>query len=221
MDYMKTLTNTRNGQLASWVAAALSLALSGGATALLADENQYAHPCGKEMMGPEQCAPTIKPTAYNKAGSLIGMKVINPQGQVLGTIKDLVVDLQSEQVSYAVLAQGGFLGSKQKFHAVPLSALRPANADQLGSLTWPAMSYPRLVLNADKKSLDLAQGFPANQWPSVSNPSWGAEPIWKDSSATERSTGTDLKAAKPMKIRESKPAPPELYPPGSLGYPGW
>lgn len=102
--------------------------------------------------------------AANKASSLIGMEVINPQHQQLGEIKDLVVDMPSGKISYAVLSVGGFLGIGEKLIAVPPSAFSPAPAGQEG----------KLVLNADKSKIEAAPGFPKTNWPDVSNPSWGA-----------------------------------------------
>ena len=50
---------------------------------------------------------------------------------------------------------------------MPLTALT-ASADQ-----------KHLILNADKAKVEAAMGFDRNNWPSVNNPSWGAEPFWQ------------------------------------------
>jgi sporulation protein YlmC with PRC-barrel domain len=98
---------------------------------------------------------------FNKASGLIGMNVHNSQGENLGEIKDLVLDLHSGKVSYAVLSVGGFLGIGDKFIAVPPSVFTMGADD-------------KLVLNADKAKLQQAPGFAKNNWPDVENPSWGA-----------------------------------------------
>src|SRR4051812_26000292 len=46
----------------------------------------------------------------NKASGLLGMEVRNSENQKLGEVKDLVMDMNSGRVSYAVLSVGGFLG---------------------------------------------------------------------------------------------------------------
>jgi len=57
------------------------------------------------------------------ANSMIGNKVANSEGELLGTIKDLVVDLDDAQIAYAVLSFGGLLGLGDKLFAIPLEAL--------------------------------------------------------------------------------------------------
>lgn len=101
-------------------------------------------------------------TKFNRASSLIGMNVKNQQGEGLGEIKDLVLDLQSGKISYAVLSVGGFLGIRDKLIAIPPSVFTMDTTDN------------KLVLNADKAKLQQAPGFARNNWPDVENPAWGA-----------------------------------------------
>ena len=120
------------------------------------------------------------PTSVNKASSIVGMEVRNQADEKLGKIEDLVVDLESGRISYAVLSTGGMFRSKTL--AVPVSAFS-TGADQ---------KY--LILNADKSRLEAATGLEKDQWPSVSNPVWGADQFWHDRTGmgTDRSsTGTD------------------------------
>jgi sporulation protein YlmC with PRC-barrel domain len=101
------------------------------------------------------------PTNINKASSLIGMEVRNQSDEKLGKIEDIVLDLNSGKISYAVLNAGGPFRSK--LVAVPVNAFT-AGPDQ-----------KHLLLNADKAKLEAAKGFDKNTWPSVSNPDWGAD----------------------------------------------
>jgi sporulation protein YlmC with PRC-barrel domain len=109
------------------------------------------------------------PTRADKASGILGMKVRNQNNQYLGRIKDLVIDWKTEQVSYAVLSTGGMppFGMGGKLLAVPLTALTASD------------DHKHLILNADKSKLEAAMGFDSNNWPSVGNPSWGAEPFWQ------------------------------------------
>jgi len=139
--------------------ALLCLAWSDGLRA--ADDYQKA-PGHRSAMG--------TPAKANKATGLIGMDVRNQNDERLGTIKDLVVDLQTGKVSYAVLDGGGVF--KDKLFAVPISAFT-ASADQR-----------HLILNADKSKMEAAKGFDKDSWPSVSNPEWGAEAFWQPRAGT-------------------------------------
>ena len=109
------------------------------------------------------------PTRCNKASGILGMDVRNQSGEPLGHIKDLVFDWKTEQVSYAVIstAPKDLLGLGGKLLAVPLTALA-VSSDQ-----------KHLILNADKSKVATAPGFDSHNWPSVSNPSWGADPFWQ------------------------------------------
>lgn len=104
------------------------------------------------------------PTRTEKASGLLGMAVRNSKGEYLGRIKDVVFDWQSQQVSYAVIstARKGPLGAEGKWLAVPPAALT-ASPDQ-----------DHLVLKTEKSEVATAQRLDRDNWPSASNPSWGA-----------------------------------------------
>jgi sporulation protein YlmC with PRC-barrel domain len=109
----------------------------------------------------------VQPQKMNKCSKLIGTAVENPAGDKLGKIDEVVVDFDNGRVAYCVLdVEHGILGSA-KYLAVPLAALQPS-ADGA-----------RLILNADKDKVAAAQGFDRENWPSVANPSWGAQPFWQ------------------------------------------
>jgi sporulation protein YlmC with PRC-barrel domain len=111
------------------------------------------------------------------ATTIIGDKVVNPQGEHLGEIKELMIDLELGRVAYAVLSFGGVLGMGEKLFAVPFQALqlRPDRHE--------------FVLNVDKEKLKKAPGFDKNNWPSTADRTWGAqihryygyEPYWETS----------------------------------------
>ncbi|MEM6325721.1 MAG: PRC-barrel domain-containing protein [Bacteroidota bacterium] len=91
------------------------------------------------------------------ASSLIGTDVRNRTGEPLGEIKDLMIDVPTGRVSYAVLDFGGFLGIGNSYFAVPLEAFRPDTQEE------------RLVLDVDKALLENAPGFDKDNWPQTSN----------------------------------------------------
>jgi len=105
---------------------------------------------------------------HNKASKLLGMDVKNQQNEEIGEIKDFVVDFQAGKISYIVLAHGGTLGIGEKLLAVPPAAFRTGAEQQ-----------DFLVLNANKQKLEQAKGFDKENWPSVSNPNWGANIFWE------------------------------------------
>jgi sporulation protein YlmC with PRC-barrel domain len=97
------------------------------------------------------------------AGTLIGNDVYNHTGENVGDIKEIMLDMHSGKVSYAVLSFGGFLGMGKKLFAVPWNALTLDTKNK------------RFVLNVEKDRLKLAPGFDKDKWPNMSDPSWVKE----------------------------------------------
>lgn len=107
--------------------------------------------------------PTTAARRVLSASTLKGDKVVNHQGEDLGDIEDLMIDLEGGRVAYAVLSFGGFLGMGDKLFAIPWDALTVDTANK------------RLVLSVDKELLKQAPGFDKNNWPDMTDPAWGAE----------------------------------------------
>jgi len=96
------------------------------------------------------------------ASTLKGDKVVNHQGEDLGKIEELMIDLDRGRIAYAVLSFGGFLGMGDKLFAIPWQAF---GVDTDGK---------RLVLKADKELLKKAPGFDNSNWPNMADPAWGS-----------------------------------------------
>ncbi len=94
------------------------------------------------------------------ADTLIGNNVFNAAGDDLGDIKEIMLDMRSGKVSYAVLSFGGFLGMGEKLFAVPWDALKLDTEEK------------RFVLNVDKAKLENAPGFDRNHWPDMADTTW-------------------------------------------------
>jgi sporulation protein YlmC with PRC-barrel domain len=93
-----------------------------------------------------------RPTALS-ASTLIGDDVRNLQGEDLGQIEEIMIDVNSGRIAYAVLSFGGFLGIGDKLFAVP----------------WGAMSLDTeneaFILDINKERLENAPGFDKDDWP--------------------------------------------------------
>lgn len=55
--------------------------------------------------------------------TLEGDSVVNGEGETLGEIKNIMIDVLRGRVAYAVLSFGGFLGMGNRLFAIPWSAL--------------------------------------------------------------------------------------------------
>jgi hypothetical protein len=94
------------------------------------------------------------------ADTLIGDSVVNGAEEDLGDIKEIMLDMHTGQVAYAVMAFGGFLGMGEKLFAVPWQAMHLDTANK------------RFVLNVDKERLKTAPGFNKDSWPDMSDMTW-------------------------------------------------
>jgi sporulation protein YlmC with PRC-barrel domain len=94
------------------------------------------------------------------ADTLLGNDVYNDANESLGTIKELMIDMQSGRIAYAVLSFGGFLGMGDRLFAVPWQALKLDTANK------------RFTLNVSKDKLKNAPGFDKDHWPSMADTTW-------------------------------------------------
>ncbi|MHB1678509.1 MAG: PRC-barrel domain-containing protein [Sulfuriferula sp.] len=96
------------------------------------------------------------------ADTLLSNEVYNHKEEDLGEIKEIMLDIPSGKVAYAVLSFGGFLGMGEKLFAVPWDALT-LDADN-----------ERFILHVDKDRLKSAPGFDKDTWPNMADTSWAA-----------------------------------------------
>jgi sporulation protein YlmC with PRC-barrel domain len=59
---------------------------------------------------------------------LLGNSIFNPAGELLGKIKDVMIDVTAGKVEYVVIGFGGFLGMNQKHFVAPMQSLSVATA---------------------------------------------------------------------------------------------
>ena len=57
------------------------------------------------------------------ASKVKGTSVYNTAGENIGSVEDIILDKTSNNIMFAVLGFGGFLGIGEKYHPVPWSAL--------------------------------------------------------------------------------------------------
>lgn len=91
------------------------------------------------------------------ADTLIGNDVSNYENEDIGEIKEIMLDVSSGNIEYAVLSFGSFLGFGEKLFAVPWGALKLDTENK------------RFLLNIDKDRLKNAPGFDKNAWPDLAD----------------------------------------------------
>jgi hypothetical protein len=114
------------------------------------------------------------------ADTLIGDSVVNGAEEDLGDIKEIMLDMHTGQVAYAVLSFGGFIGLGEKLFAVPWGAL---HLDTLNK---------RFVLNVERERLENAPGFDPGAWPDMSDLNWAKQIHTFYGTDQERSTAPSM-----------------------------
>jgi sporulation protein YlmC with PRC-barrel domain len=94
-----------------------------------------------------------RPLKYLTSSSICKDDVYNHHEEKLGSIKDLMVDLETGKIEYVVIEMGGFLGIGEKFFAVPFQLLAVDSKEEA------------FILNQDKETLENAPGFDKDHWP--------------------------------------------------------
>lgn len=79
-----------------------------------------------------------------RADNITGTDVRSPKDEYLGSVEDVVVDPNSGQIGYVILARGGFLGFGQDYVAVPWKQLKATQ------------NMDAFVLNATDNQLEKA-----------------------------------------------------------------
>ena len=109
------------------------------------------------------------------ASTISSDSVTNSDNENLGSIKDLMIDIESGQVAYAVLDFGSFLDMGGKLFAVPWHALKLLPEEHA------------FLLDVRKEDLKNAHGFDPDHWPDLADRSWqtevhdiyGLQPYWE------------------------------------------
>ncbi len=63
-------------------------------------------------------------TSAIRASTVLGTNVHDPSGKKIGEVEDVMLDKLSNNIMFAVLSFGGFLGMAEKYHPVPWSSLK-------------------------------------------------------------------------------------------------
>lgn len=118
--------------------------------------------------------PEIQTTRLISSGQVEGTPVYNLEGEKLGTVDSVMIDRESGQVVYAVMAFGGFLGLGEKRHPMP----------------WKTMIYDKqregYVVSLSREELEGAPNMNAGEYGELGDRDYEetvythykAEPYW-------------------------------------------
>ncbi|MFW0756350.1 PRC-barrel domain-containing protein [Pseudomonas sp. H11T01] len=97
---------------------------------------------------------------FERITRIINSRVSSLDGQDIGKLSDVLIDLRTGKIAYAVLAEGGFFGRSNVLHAVPWSALK---FDGDAKLFHIAATAARVREDT---------GFQQDAWPNIEDRQW-------------------------------------------------
>lgn len=119
------------------------------------------------------------------ASTLDGDKVMSSDGEDVGKIKEIMLDVYTGRIAYAVMSSGGFLGIGDKLLAIPWSAL---------TLDTDRKCF---LLSVGSETVKNAPGFDKDHWPTMADAAWaselhnyyGSSPYWDSNRERVETTG--------------------------------
>lgn len=144
---------------------------------VLTDTQQSTQTITSLMTETARVAPQVAPSAvdavlvvgvadadnrFRSAATLIGYPVVNQEGAVIGILSDMVINLQTGNLVFAILEYSGAVAIGDNRVPLPLNAFRFAEANEA------------LILAIDEGALEGQTGFGA-EWPNLRDASYIAE----------------------------------------------
>ncbi|MBA2721592.1 MAG: PRC-barrel domain-containing protein [Methylibium sp.] len=108
--------------------------------------------------GPDASVKPMKNQLLRRASDWLGKDINDRNGKDVGEVEDLVVNLGSGKIRYAIVEFDKSWSLNDKLLAVPMQALRYTSASK--DLVW----------DIDKSRLDAKGAFDKNKWPDINDP---------------------------------------------------
>jgi sporulation protein YlmC with PRC-barrel domain len=121
--------------------------------------NRQEEPSPKSTEGQRQ---TVAYETVFRASKIKGMDVRNAGNDNLGSIDEIVIDMNKHHVKYMVLSYGSWFTGGNKLFAVPLHSLTLNHAND----------KTFFVAHVSQDTLKNAPGFDKDRWPNVADPNW-------------------------------------------------
>jgi len=91
---------------------------------------------------------------------LVGARVRGEDGEDIGRIEEVLIDINAGRVAYALIAVGGVMGIGEKLYAVPWRAIRRGADDS------------EVILDGDREQLERAARFDPLHWQDPADETW-------------------------------------------------
>jgi len=116
----------------------------------------------QHLKADEGAAPKVAYETVFRASKIKGMDVRNDHDENLGSVDEVVIDVNKGRVKYVALSFGSWFTGGNKLFAVPLSSFTLNHAND----------KTFLVTHVSQEALRNAPGFDKNHWPNTADTNW-------------------------------------------------
>jgi sporulation protein YlmC with PRC-barrel domain len=142
-------------------------------------------------------SPSLQDAILLRSKTLFEYRVKSPQGEDLGKIEEVMIDMEMGRVAYAVLSFGGLWGLGSKWVPVPWDAVALQTAEKA------------LLLKIEKEKIEKAPNFEAATLPELANRQWGPSSIRITGNLPIGRSGHDM--GRKVQIRAAGTSHPEAW----------
>lgn len=193
---------------ALFVSLVFAASLSAG-SALAQEEAGESGQAGTGQQQEQSAAQGEQQQGIQAADDIRGYSIQSNAGENLGTVSDLLVDVEQGKIGYAVVSSGGVMGMGEKSYIVPFNALQFDPSQQVLTLSIERDQLKEAPSGDVAQSLDRETGREIHQF-------YGVSPYWEEGAAQEQQP-SDLQqeqmqepsAEEPMEQPEQQQEPQE------------
>ena len=152
---------------------------NGAATQPGSTETQPGMAQQQEQKSPDQMK-------IRQAGDLTNFSIQNKQGEKLGQISELLVDIEKGRIGYVVVSANGILGVGGESHVVPWQALQfDPQREEVMVLDMERERFRQAPTGDAETVATQEQGRTIHEF-------YGVSPYWEEESGLERQNGQSL-----------------------------
>ena len=141
-------------RMKAWISGVSAMGLLCSSVALAQQESLE----NQSESSSSQTQTSTQSAQHVRLSQIIGATAQSKDGQQLGQIEDIVVDPKTQQIQFAVLGKGGFLGIGEKMVPIPWQAVTVQKTPAAGQ-----SGKPNLTVNIDRQKLQSAPTMEKNK----------------------------------------------------------
>ncbi|MBE0597095.1 MAG: PRC-barrel domain-containing protein [Desulfuromonadales bacterium] len=133
----------------------------------------------RSQVGEQQAQAGEQQKGIQAASDIKGFAIQNNQGERLGEVSELLVDIEKGKIGYVVISSGGVLGMGEENYIVPFNALTFNEQQNALTLDMQKEQLQEAPQGDVAEALDQEQGRQIHQF-------YGVSPYWEEEGASQQ-----------------------------------